>query len=110
MLSHQSGNLTLRVVVIMQKKNKVTNERLANCIVWVPGISFESSGPDLNVLQGVDLITPPIAGIRLNFQSDHTSWRNDSIQENIMKSIRAFYVHERVVFKRPFLVENLSQY
>lgn len=102
MLSHQSGNLTLRVVVIMQKKNKVTNERLANCIVWVPGISFESSGPDLNVLQGVDLITPPIAGIRLNFQSDHTSWRNDSIQENIMKSIRAFYVHERVVFKRTF--------
>lgn len=54
---------------------------------------------DLNVLQCVDLITPPIAGIRLNFQSDHTSWRNDSVQENIVKRIRAFYIHESVVFK-----------
>lgn len=51
------------------------------------------------MLQGVDLITPPVAGIRLDFQSDHTSWRNGSIQENIIKRIRAFYIHGSVLFK-----------
>lgn len=37
--------------------------------------------PDLNMLQSVDLIGPPTAGLWLDVQSDHTSWRNDSNQK-----------------------------